>query len=313
MESQSVVSPSPHIHTATRKRNNLARSQWLWGYLMIAPFFLGLLGFYIWPIIQTFYFSFTKWEAFNTYSWAGLDNYKRLVQDVSLLHALRNTVTYVVMFVPMSIIISIIVATLLNQKIRGLAIYRTLFFLPVVTMPAAVAMVWKWLYNGDYGLINYVLSLFSIKAQNWLTDPKWALFAIVVVAVWSSIGNNMIIFLSGLQGISSSYYEAASIDGAGPFRKFYVITLPLLTPTIFFVTVISLIGAFQVFDLIYMMIGSRSLMVENTQSVVYLFYKYAFENNDKGYASAVGIFLLVIIMLITAVQMKLQKKWVHYE
>ncbi len=280
---------------------------------MIAPFFLGLLGFYIWPIIQTFYFSFTKWEAFNTYSWAGLDNYKRLVQDVSLLHALRNTVTYVVMFVPMSIIISIIVATLLNQKIRGLAIYRTLFFLPVVTMPAAVAMVWKWLYNGDYGLINYVLSLFSIKAQNWLTDPKWALFAIVVVAVWSSIGNNMIIFLSGLQGISSSYYEAASIDGAGPFRKFYVITLPLLTPTIFFVTVISLIGAFQVFDLIYMMIGSRSLMVENTQSVVYLFYKYAFENNDKGYASAVGIFLLVIIMLITAVQMKLQKKWVHYE
>jgi multiple sugar transport system permease protein len=309
MEQQRVLA----TRTLSRRRSILTRKEWFWGYLMIAPFFIGLLVFYLWPIVQTFYFSFTKWEAFNNYSWAGLDNYKRLFHDANLMHALRNTVTYVVMFVPISIILSIFVATLLNQKVRGLAIYRTLFFLPVVTMPAAVAMVWKWLYNGDYGLINYVLSMFSIKGQNWLTDPNWALFAVVVVSVWSSIGNNMIIFLSGLQGISSSYYEAASIDGAGPFRKFFNITFPLLTPTIFFVTVISLIGAFQVFDLIYMMIGSKSLMIENTQSVVYLFYKYAFENNDKGYASAVGMFLLVIIMLITALQMKLQKKWVHYE
>lgn len=309
MEQQGVLA----TRTLSRRRSILTRKEWFWGYLMIAPFFLGLLVFYLWPIVQTFYFSFTKWEAFNNYSWAGIENYKRLFHDTNLMHALRNTVTYVVMFVPISIIFSIFVATLLNQKVRGLAIYRTLFFLPVVTMPAAVAMVWKWLYNGDYGLINYVLSIFSIKGQNWLTDPNWALFAVVVVSVWSSIGNNMIIFLSGLQGISSSYYEAASIDGAGPFRKFFNITFPLLTPTIFFVTVISLIGAFQVFDLIYMMIGSKSLMIDNTQSVVYLFYKYAFENNDKGYASAVGMFLLVIIMLITALQMKLQKKWVHYE
>lgn len=294
-------------------KGKLTRSQWLWGYVLIAPFFVGMLIFYIWPILQTIYFSFTKWEAFNTYSWDGLANYKRLMHDESLFHALRNTVLYVVMFVPLSIILSIIAATLLNQKVRGLAVFRTLFFLPVVTMPAAVAMVWKWLYNGDYGLINEVLSKFSIHGKSWLTDPKLALFSVVIVSVWSSIGNNMIIFLSGLQGISPSYYEASSIDGAGPFRKFFMITMPLLTPTIFFVTIISLIGAFQVFDLIFMMIGKTSPVIENTQSVVYLFYKYAFEDNDKGYASAIGVFLLAIIMVITAIQMKLQKKWVHYE
>lgn len=297
----------------TPRLSRSVRNQWFWGYTMIAPLFIGLVVFYLWPILQTFYFSFTKWEAFNNYSWTGLDNYRRMLHDTKLLHALGNTVFYVVMFVPASIILAIIVATLLNQKVRGLAIYRTLFFLPVVTMPAAVAMVWKWLYNSDYGLINYTLDQLSLKGQNWLTDPKLALFSIVVVSVWSSIGHNMIIFLSGLQGISSSYYEAASLDGAGAFRKFFQITLPMLTPTIFFVSVMSLISAFQVFDLIFMMIGKNSLVIDNTQSIVYLFYKYAFEDNDKGYASALGIFLMAIILIITAVQMKLQKKWVHYE
>lgn len=304
------------IQGETRASSGMSKrvlNQWFWGYTMIAPLFLGLVVFYLWPIVQTFYFSFTHWEAFNNYSWSGLDNYRRMLQDGKLLKALGNTVSYVAMFVPMSIILSIIVATLLNQKVKGLGIYRTLFFLPVVTMPAAVAMVWKWLYNADYGLINYLLTQVSLKAQNWLTDPKLALFSVVVVSVWSSIGHNMIIFLSGLQGISTSYYEAASLDGAGPFQIFFKITLPMLTPTIFFVSVMSLISAFQVFDLIYMMIGKNSIVIENTQSIVYLFYKYAFEDNDKGYASAIGIFLMAIILIITAVQMKLQKKWVHYE
>ncbi|MDU0200447.1 MULTISPECIES: sugar ABC transporter permease [Paenibacillus] len=287
------------------------RSDWMWAYIMITPLMLGLLVFYIWPVFQTFYFSFTDWGSFGKYTWSGLANYKQLFTDKDLLYAFRNTGIYIITAVPVGIVLSIILAVLLNQKVKGLSVYRTLYFLPVVTMPAAVAMVWKWLYNSDFGLINYVLSKLSITGPHWLTDNRTALLSIIIVAIWSSIGSHMIIFLSGLQGISESYYEAASIDGAGSFTKFTRITMPLLTPTIFFVMVTSLIGAFQVFDYIYMMVGE--IVMESTQSIVFLYYKYGFLKNAKGYASSIAVMLFVIIMLITYIQMKIQKKWVHYE
>ncbi|OPH57704.1 sugar ABC transporter permease [Paenibacillus ferrarius] len=287
------------------------RSDWMWAYIMITPLMLGLLIFYIWPVFQTFYFSFTDWGAFGKYTWSGLSNYKQLFTDKDLLYAFRNTSIYIITAVPIGIILSIVLAVLLNQKVKGLSIYRTLYFLPVVTMPAAVAMVWKWLYNSDFGLINYVLGRLSITGPHWLTDNRTALLSIIIVAIWSAIGSHMIIFLSGLQGISVSYYEAADIDGAGAYTKFIKITLPLLTPTIFFVMVTSLIGAFQVFDFIYMMVGD--IVMESTQSVVFLYYKYGFLKNSKGYASSIAVLLFVIIMIITYIQMKIQKKWVHYE
>lgn len=299
--------------SSIKRRSRLNRGEYMWGYLLIAPFFIGLSIFYIWPVLQTFHYSFTEWGAFNNYKLNGLDNYEKLFKDEALLRALRNTFVFVILSVPCTIIFSIIAAVLLNQKIRGVAIYRTLFFLPVVTMPAAVSMVWKWLYNGDYGLINYVLGLFHIQGPTWLSNPNTALIAIVIVSIWMAIGSNMIILLSGLQGISSSYYEAAELDGAGPWAKLFRITLPMLSPTIFFVMVMQLINAFQMFDLIYMMIGDKSIAVESTQTVVFLFFKYAFIDNAKGYASTIAILLLVIILAVTAVQMRLQKKWVHYE
>ncbi|MCF2938661.1 sugar ABC transporter permease [Paenibacillus alkaliterrae] len=294
------------------KQRRYGRGDLFWAYIMIAPLMLGLFIFYVYPVFQTVYYSFVEWGAFGNYKWTGLDNYNKLLTDTDLHRAIRNTVVYIVLSVPLSIFLSILVAALLNQKIRGLTIYRTLYFLPVITMPAAVAMVWRWLYNADYGLLNYALGLLSIKGPHWLTDPNIALYSVILVAIWSSIGNNMIIFLSGLQGISSSYYEAASIDGAGTISKFYRITLPLLTPTIFFVGVISLISAFQVFDMIYMMIGEKNIAIESTQSIVFLFYKYGFTQNMKGYASAIAVLLFVIILIVTFIQMKLQKKWVHY-
>jgi len=296
-----------------RRLSPMKTQEWLWGYIFVAPLILGIAVFYMWPVIQTFYFSFTEWGAFNKYSWSGLKNYERLLQDKVLWGAFRNTLVFVVWSVPLTVVFSIIVAALLNQRVRGLTIYRTLYFLPVVTMPAAVSIVWKWLYNGDYGFINYILSFFHIKGPTWLSDPKFALYAVIVVAVWMAIGNNMIILLSGLQGISSSYYEAAELDGAGPLYKFFNITLPLLTPTIFFVMVMQLISAFQMFDLIFMMIGDKSIAIESAQTVVFIFYKYAFLDNAKGYASTIAIVLLVVILIITAIQMRLQKKWVHYE
>ncbi|MEH7347632.1 carbohydrate ABC transporter permease [Gottfriedia acidiceleris] len=289
------------------------RSDYLWAYFMIAPTMIGLTIFYLWPIIQTIYFSFTEWGAFGQYEWTGLDNYRRMLEDTNLLQSFKNTGIYIIFTVPIGIFLSILIAVLLNQKIKGKSVYRTLYFLPVITMPAAIAMVWRWLYNSDYGLLNYLLSIFGIKGPQWVSDPKVALYSIIVVAIWSGLGYNMVIFLSGLQGIPKTYYEAAEIDGAGPIRVFFKITLPLLSPVIFFVTIMSFIGAFQVFDLIFMMIGKSSTALESTQSIVYLFYQHAFVLNDKGYAAAIAVLLLIIILIITAIQMVLQKKWVHYD
>lgn len=289
------------------------RSDYFWAYLMITPLMLGLVIFYLWPIIQTFYFSFTEWGAFGQYEWTGLDNYKRMLEDTNLLKSFKNTAIYIIFTVPIGIFLSILIAVLLNQNIKGKSVYRTLYFLPVITMPAAIAMVWKWLYNSDYGLLNYLLSLIGIKGPQWVSDPKIALYSIIVVAIWSGLGYNMVIFLSGLQGIPKTYYEAAEMDGAGPIRVFFKITLPLLSPVIFFVSIMSFIGAFQVFDLIFMMIGKSSTALENTQSIVYLFYQHAFVLNDKGYAAAIAVLLLAVILIITAIQMVLQKKWVHYD
>lgn len=280
---------------------------------MISPLLIGLLIFYIWPVFQTFFFSFTHWGAFGKYKLSGFSNYQSMLQDPELGRALLNTLIYTILSVVGGIIVSLFFAVLLNQKIRGVGIYRTLYFLPVVTIPGAVAVIWRWLYNGDYGLINYVLGLIHITGASWLTNMQTALYAVVVVAIWGAVGNNMVLFLAGLQGISSTYMEAAAIDGASPIRQFFHVTLPLLTPTIFFVTVTSLINAFQVFDLIFLMFGQNSPALPAGETIVYLFYQHAFIDNDKGYASAIAVLLFVIVLLVTIVQLRLQRRWVHYD
>ena len=297
----------------TKANKKILDKDIFWGYLFIAPTLLGLLVLYIFPVLQTFFYSFTSWGDFGNYSWSGLENYKKMADDPEIWRAFKNTLVYAFAMVPISIGISIFVAVLLNQKIKGLGIYRTLYFLPVVTMPAAIGMIWKWLYNSDYGVINQVLGWFSIDGPEWLTDPNWVLTSIIVVGVWSVIGTNMVILLSGLQGIPKSLYEAASLDGAGVNYMFFRITLPLLSPTIFFVAVISFIGAFQVFDFIFMMVSTTNPAISSAQSVIYLFYRFAFEIGDKGMGAAIAFVLFIIILVLTIVQFRLQKKWVHYE
>ena len=288
----------------------------LWGYAFIAPTALGLAVFYLWPVLQTAYFSFTRWGAFGGHTWSGTANYTRMIHDPEVGRALVNTLTYTVLGL-ISIPLAIVFAALLNRRMRGVGLYRTLFFLPVITMPVAIAMVWRWLYNGDYGLINYLLSLVGVTGPNWISDPDTALYALVVIGIWSSIGYNLIIFLAGMQAIPADYYEAASIDGAGVLRQFFRITLPLLSPTAFFVSVISVIGSLQLFDLVYIIAGSGSAARANPayprlETVVQLFYDRAFVTNDRGYAAAIVMMLLVIIVLLTAVQFRLQRRWVHY-
>ena len=207
--------------------------------------------------MRTFILSFTESGPFGGSEFVGLDNYVRLFEDPELIAALRNTAVYTII-VLIGIPIAVGVAALLNTTgLRGRGVYRTLYFIPVVTMPAAIALVWRMIYNGDYGVLNEVLGVFGIPGNSWLTDPSTALFAIAVVGIWAGLGTNIVIFLAGLQGIPDTVMEAADLDGAGPVRKFFSITIPLLSPSIFFVSVISVIGALQVFDLIYMMLGTQ--------------------------------------------------------
>lgn len=297
--------------TKSKKKNY--RKEWVCGYAMIAPLTLGLCVFYLWPIVKVFWDSFHNVGAFNKRSWAGLDNYVKMFQDPIMWQALGNTCKYVIIIVPIMIGLALLLASLLNTKIKGRSFFRVIYFIPAITMGAAVAMMWNWMYNGDYGIINAMLEAVGIERQLFLTNPKVALYCICIVSIWSSVGYNMIILLAGIQGISKSYYEAASIDGANGIQKFVNITLPLVTPTLFFVMITSLISTFQMFDAIYMLVPKTGLAMESTQSMVIYFYRNAFDYSKKGYASALAVFLFLIIMVITAFQMKVQDKWVNYD
>lgn len=297
-----------------KKASRRQKKDWIAAYIFIAPVTIGLLIFYVWPFIQNFWFSFNDVNKFNMATFCGIENYKKLFAEPDLLLAMKNTILYAVVTVPIGLFISLLLATLLNSKIKGKGIYRTIYFLPSITMAAAVALVWKLIFNGDYGILNTVLEFFGVEGKRWLTDPSTALFCVMMVGIWSGAGYNMIILLAGMQGVSNSYYEAAEIDGAGPVQKFFKITIPLVSPTIFFVTITGLIGAFQVFDTLYMMIDiDKNPAFNAVKTTNVLFYQNAFTYGYKGYAAAISIFMFVIIMIITAIQLWGQKKWVNYD
>ena len=297
-----------------KKATRRQKKDWVAGYLFIAPVTIGLFIFYVFPFFQNFWFSFNDVNKFNMATFNGIENYKQLFNEPELLLALKNTFLYAVITVPVGLIISLVLATFLNSKIKGKGLYRTIYFLPSVTMAAAVALVWKLIFNVDYGILNEVLGIFGIEGQSWLTNPHTALFCVMLVGIWGGAGYNMIILLAGMQGVSKSYYEAAEIDGAGPVQRFFKITIPLVSPTIFFVTITGLIGAFQVFDTLYMMIDMDKNPAFNAiKTVNVLFYQNAFVYGYKGYAAAISIFMFVIIMIITVIQLWGQKKWVNYD
>ena len=296
-----------------KRMSRKKRSQMLYGYLMIAPLAVGLGVFYFYPFFKVFYDSFHVVGAFNKTSWAGISNYVTMLKDPVMWSTLWNTFRYVIVIVPFTLAFSILIAALLNTNIKGRSVFRVIYFIPAITMSAAISMIWRWIFNSDFGILNYVLSKFGIPTVQWLSDPRTAWITISIVAVWMNVGYEMIILLAGMQGISRTYYESASLDGAGKLQQFRLITLPLLTPTIFFVLITTLISTFQIFDVIYMMINSKSLAKEASQSIVLYFYRNAFEYSKKGYASAIAIFLFLIIMIITAFQMKMQNKWVNYD
>lgn len=291
------------------KTSARARSEFLWGWLFILPTIIGLFILNIIPIFQTIYQSFFKTGDFGRGNvFVGFQNYAKVFGDSEVWQALANTLKYAIVEVPFSMAIALVLAVFLNRKIKGRTIYRTIIFLPMVAAPAAVAMVWRWLFNSDFGLINNV---FHIHVK-WVSNPQIAVFSIAVIGIWSIIGYNMVLFLAGLQEIPHDYYEAAEIDGASGVKSFFHITIPLLSPTIFFVCVTRVIAAMQVFDLIYMIMDKSNPALFKTQSLVYLFYKYSFAYKNMGYGSTIVVLLLVIILILTVFQMIIQKKWVFY-
>lgn len=287
------------------------------GYLFIAPVVVGLAAFQLYPLLRGAYLSMTKSGFFGGSRFTGLENYGRLLGDPEVLAAFRNSLIYTVVIL-LGVPVAMVIAVLLNTSgLRLRSAYRVLFFLPVVVIPVAAGMTWSTVLNGDYGPLNAVLGAIGIPGRSWLQDPHFALLAVGVVGVWSTLGYNIVLFIAGLQNISQDMYDAAALDGAGPLRTFRSITAPLLTPVTFFVSVTSVIAAMQMFDLMFTMIGisnggTRNPVINDTQTVVYLFYRVGFVENDRGYASAIAVSLLLVVLAATIVQFRLQRRWVEY-
>ncbi len=297
-----------------KKMNHRQKTEIFWGLFMIAPVSIGLIIFYFYPFFRVIRDSLHNIGSFDRdLGFIGLENYINMVQDKEMWQSLGNTFQYVLIIVPLSLAFALLIAVLLNAKVKGLSFFRVVYFLPAITMSVAVSMVWRWIFNGDFGILNSMLTSVGLEARQWLSDQSTAMLCISIVVVWTNVGYYMIILLAGIQGISRGYYEAAEIDGATPWQKFYKITLPLLTPTIFYVIIMLVISTFQIFSEIYMMIDQRSKAMKWTQSVVMHFYRSAFSYSKKGYASAIAVLLFVIIMTLTIIQMKMQKKWVNYD
>ncbi|WP_100408041.1 carbohydrate ABC transporter permease [Bacillus solitudinis] len=274
----------------------------------LLPNLLGFLFFIGVPIVASLGISFTEWDLLSSPEWVGFDNYVALMSDRDFWAALGHTFYFIGGYLPLVIVGALAIALILNQKIKGRTFFRAAYFVPVITSWVAVSLIWKWLFNPNYGLVNYALSWIGITGPAWLQDPSWAMPAVILTSAWKDLGFVMVIYLAGLQGISSSYYEAANIDGATSWQKFRHITLPLLSSTTFFVTVISLINSFQVFDQIMIMTdggpaGSTSVIVERI-------YNHAFRYFEMGYASAISWILFVIIFIVTIIQIWFQKRMV---
>lgn len=292
----------------------MGKKKWLtedakWGYLMVAPTIIGLIVLNVWPFIQTLILSFSTTHPFGYYELSGIGNYVQMFGNQEFWKATWNSIYFCILTVPIGIFLSLVVAVLLNAKIAGKTAYRAIYFLPMVVAPAAIAMVWKWIFNAEYGIINQIIG----TKVNWLTNTTLVLPACAVVAIWSSIGYDAVLLLSGIQNISKSYYEAASLDGATKIQQFFQITLPMVSPTLFVVMIMRLMSSLKVYDMIYMMVDQSNPALTSAQSLMYLYYRESFVAGNRGYASAIVVWTVLLIGIVTAFQFWGQKKWVNYE
>ncbi|MFN8528651.1 MAG: sugar ABC transporter permease [Anaerolineae bacterium] len=287
--------------------------KWKWVVFFLAPSLIGLSIFILIPILSSFVLAFQDWNLLSPPEWVGLRNFQQLFNDPSFWNALSYTLSFIALYIPAVFVLALGLAVLLNQKLRGVLIVRTATFLPVVASWVVVSLIWKWIFNPQYGLINPTLSALGINAPPWLFDPRAAIIAIVITSVWKDLGYIAVMYLGGLQAIDETLYEAAKIDGATGRQQFFGITLPLLTPTMFFVAIILLINSFQVFDQVWLMPMANSAAERQVDVLVTNIVANAFRYSKMGYASATSWILFVMIFAITFVQFRLQKRWVYYE
>jgi multiple sugar transport system permease protein len=276
----------------------------------IAPSLVPLLAFMVGPMLASIGISFLNWDLLSAAQWAGVENYRTLFSDREFRSAFLHTLVFIAGYLPLVYAGGLLVALALKQGLRGLGLFRTVYFLPVVTSWVVVALMWKWLLNPEFGVVNYLLGLVGVDGPGWWTSPQWAMPSIILASAWKDVGFVMVILLAGLMSIPEELYEAASIDGAGAWHRFRHITLPLLSPATFFVVVISLINNFQVFDQIWVMTGGGP--VGSTTVVVQQIVQNAFEFGRMGYAAAMSWVLFAVILVVTLAQLRLQKRYVTH-
>lgn len=278
----------------------------------ISPTLIIFCTFILFPVVFSFYLSFHKWNMFSSeQAFIGFENYRRLFSDPEFWMVLKHTLVYTLGTVPLNMMLALAIAIALNRKIAGKRFLRTAFFTPVIISPVSAALIWRWIYDPNFGLLNYLTGFFGLPSVNWLNDPKAAMIALILMGVWKTVGINMILFSAGLQGIPDTYYEAAEIDGAGKWSQFRNITVPMLSPTTFFIMIMSMISSFQVFDIVYVLTSGGPL--GSTKVIVFYMYEYAFKFFEMGYASAVAYIFFALLAILTLMQVKFMKTRAGYE
>ena len=293
------------------QRNLNKRHETILGWLMVSPWLIGFICFSALPMFASLIISFTEWDMLSKPEWVGFENYKTLFfEDPLALHSLNITILFTIVSIPLNIVFGLALAMLLNTSIRGLAIFRTIYYLPAILSGVAVALMWRWIFSTEFGLLNALLSMIGIEGPAWLTDRIWVLPSFVIMRLWS-VGGGMIIYLAGLQSIPTNLYEAANIDGANWWHRTRFITLPMLSPTIFFQLIVGFIFSMQIFTEAFIMTNGGPA----DASLFYLLYLYrqAFQYFDMGYASALAWVLFIVILVLTIILFKTGKSWVYYE
>lgn len=289
------------------------RQEAMTGYLFILPWLIGFIVFFVGPIIASFFLSFTSWNIVGAPEWVGLENYQSIfTSDPRFIQAIKVTLTYSVIYLPLEVICGLALAMLMNQKLRGIGIFRTLFYMPYVVPQVAAALVWVWMLNARYGVVNTIMGWFGVDGPNWLGSPAYVLPSLVIISLWG-VGGSAVIYLAGLQNIPQVYYEAATVDGANAWQKFFKITLPLLSPTIFFQLVLGLIGVFQTFTPAYIAAGETGGPLQSGLFYMLYVYNRGFVTLRMGYASALAWIMTLFIMIVTVVVLRSSSYWVHYE
>jgi len=295
----------------SKRTSSLLRSENINGLLFVLPLIFGFIAFRLYPFLTSIFLSLTHYNMLQPPQFVGMENFINLAKDPDFHKVLWNTVYFTSVSIPLSMIGGLFLAILVNYKLKTMILFRTIYFLPMVTSWVAAGAVWSILFHPSFGLVNYLLWLFfKIKGPEWLVDSNWAMLAVIMVSIWKNVGYNMLIFLAGLQGIPYTFYEAAELDGAGRLKKFLYITLPLLSPTTFFVLIMSVIAAFQIFDVVYVM--TQGGPEWSTRVIGYHIWNTGFMYMKMGYASAIAWVLFLIILTATLLQWRVSKRWVHY-